>query len=45
VASLSTVKFLRQLSPSHFDGFQASLEFSGFLIDVAQLLLKLLLGR
>jgi hypothetical protein len=32
--SLSSVKFLRQLSPSPFNDFQASLELPGFLVEV-----------
>jgi hypothetical protein len=41
--SLSSVKFLRQLSPSPFNDFQASLELPGFLVNVGQLFLELLL--
>ena len=40
-----SVKFLHQLSPPPFDGFQASCEFPGFRVEVGQLLLELLLGR
>ena len=39
----SFVKFLHQLSPSPFDGFQASFDLPGFLVEVGQLLLELLL--
>jgi hypothetical protein len=40
----SFVEFLHQLSPSPFNGLQASLELSGFLVDVGQLVLELLLS-
>jgi hypothetical protein len=45
VVLVSFVEFLHQLSPSPFDGFQTSLELSGFLVDVGQLLLELLLSQ
>jgi len=42
IAWVSSVHFLLQLSPSPFDGFQASCEFPRFRVEVGQLLLKLL---
>jgi hypothetical protein len=40
---VSSIKFLGQFSPPPFDGFQASLDLSSFLVEIGQLLLELLL--
>jgi hypothetical protein len=42
LALSSFAKFFHQNSPSPFNGFQASLDFSGFLVEVGQLFLQLL---
>jgi hypothetical protein len=40
---VSSVEFLRQLSPSPFDGFQATLDLPGFLVEIGQFFLELFL--
>jgi hypothetical protein len=43
LALMLSFKFLRQLSPSPFDGFQTGCEFSGFPVEIGNLLLELFL--
>ncbi len=39
----SSAKFLHQLGPSPFDGFQPTLDLPGFLVEIGQLLLEFFL--